>query len=175
MILANLLSTEEDIKKLMNSQKLIVYISSFSHVLDNETTHVVLINEKHEPFLVINEPYDDPFWGEIDRISICYDENYREELLEYYSKEKNDWRSSDENYIKRAEIHNPKLSVYRREYDAFSIREKCKEQIQEDFALLLESEHKNVLIYCSELVARLYVIEDMEEIKEVLADAVKII
>jgi hypothetical protein len=175
VILANLLSTEQDIKKLISSKKLTVYVRSFYQNSENETSHVVLINEKQEPFSVMNEPYDHPFWGEIDRISICYDENYREELLEYNSEEKNDWRYRDVNYIRFTEIHHPRLSVYREEYEAFSAKEKCKEQIQTDFALLLESENKNVLIYCSELGATLYVIDDVEKVKEVLAGAQKII
>jgi hypothetical protein len=61
VILANLLSTEQDIKKLISSKKLVVYVDSFYQDSENETPHVVLINEKHEPFSVINEPYNHSF------------------------------------------------------------------------------------------------------------------
>jgi hypothetical protein len=61
VILANLLSTEQDIKKLISSKKLTVYVRSFYQNSENETSHVVLINEKQEPFSVMNEPYDHPF------------------------------------------------------------------------------------------------------------------
>ncbi|PEB14895.1 hypothetical protein [Bacillus toyonensis] len=175
MILVSSLSTEEDIKRLINSKEITVYVISFYQDSENETPHVVLINEKHEPFSVTNDPYDHLFWGEIDRISICYDEDYCEKSLLYYSEEKNDWRYKDVKYIRFTEIHNPKLSIFREKYQAFSVKDKRKEQIQTDFALLLEGENKNVLIHCSKLGANLYVIDDIKKVKEVLVNSAKVI
>jgi hypothetical protein len=95
MILVKLLSTQQDFERLRCSKKLMIYVYSFYQNSENETPVVVLINEKEEPFLVINEPFDHEFlwddhkfWRELDRLSINYDEDYSEELLKYYTQEK---------------------------------------------------------------------------------------
>jgi hypothetical protein len=173
MFIVTLLTTQKEFEKLVCSKKLIIYVQSFYKNSDNETSMAVIINEKQESFLVINEPFDHEYWRELDRLSISCDKDYSEELLQYYTQEKKDWRHKDDNFIKLTEIHNPSLSVYREEYEVVSGYEDFKEQIQADFALLLTNSDKSILFSCS-FGANVQVICDLAKINEVLTEAKKV-
>jgi hypothetical protein len=128
--------TKDTLQKLLNSKELKVYYRD-TFLKNNDciiTFFVILVNEKGERFLVMNNPFDDGTCWEIDRLAISMDSDYENKKLQLMGN-----------------FNNPKLKFYREYYQISSRIYKGKiDNVEADIAFTIEDSNQLLLVICSD-------------------------